>query len=146
MLNGPQGIARCCFAILVALFVVGAVSHGVLRHLVQTLPLWVPIVLGFRKNELAKWIALPCLIFWLVVMTLIWLYLAGLSHVFSGHFSAVEIAMTVIVWGASAWGLVAALRWRTSVRFAPSVALVLGVGVLQAVAMRISFLPGIAER
>jgi hypothetical protein len=58
-------VAFCCLAILLALYVVGAVRHGVLRNIVQTPPLWVPIVLGFRGNEFAKWSALPCLIIWL---------------------------------------------------------------------------------
>jgi hypothetical protein len=63
----------------------------VLRHVVQTLPLWFSILFGFRRSELAKWSALPCLIFWLGIMLLIWLFLMGRSHVVSGHFSPVEI-------------------------------------------------------
>src|ERR1035438_1792586 len=35
---------------------------------------------GFRRSELAKWSALPCLIFWLGIMVLIWLFLMGQSH------------------------------------------------------------------
>src|ERR1035441_4124991 len=58
-------IACSSLAVLVALYVVGAVSHGSLRHEVQTLPLWFPIVWGFRHRELAQWSALPCFIVWL---------------------------------------------------------------------------------
>ena len=41
-------VGSCSLAILIALYVVGAVSAvpGSLRHEVQTLPLWVPIVAG----------------------------------------------------------------------------------------------------
>ena len=44
MSNAPQRVAYCCLAVLIALYVVGAVSNGSLRHEVQTLPLWFPIV------------------------------------------------------------------------------------------------------
>jgi hypothetical protein len=40
--------------LLLTLYVVGVANHGVLRQIVQTLPLWVPIVLGFRGSEFAK--------------------------------------------------------------------------------------------
>src|SRR5258707_1667842 len=95
--NASNWIASCCLAVLVALYVVGAVSNGSLRHEVQTLPLWVPIVLGFRQRELAKWSALPCLIFWLVIMILIWLFLLGWARIVTGHYSPIEIAMTLVI-------------------------------------------------
>src|SRR5690348_13651539 len=90
-----EGIGLCSLGILVALHVVGAVSHGSLRHEVQTLALWVPIVAGFNKREFSRWCALPCFIFWFVIMALIWLFLLGIAHVFSGNFSPIEIAKTI---------------------------------------------------
>src|SRR5438477_9370942 len=86
-------------AILVALYVVGAVSvpPGSLRHEVQTLPLWFAIIAGLERNQLAKWAALPCLIFWLTIMIFIWLFLLGWARIVTGHFPPVEIAMTLIV-------------------------------------------------
>jgi hypothetical protein len=90
-------IAYSSLAVLVALYVVGAVSHGSLRHEVQTLPLWFPIVWGFRHRELAKWSALPCFMIWLAIMIAIWLFLLGWARILTGHFSPVEIAMTLIV-------------------------------------------------
>src|SRR5437763_14383204 len=100
MANAPKWIAYCSLAILVALYVVGAVSNGSLRHEVQTLPLWFPIVLGFGQRELAKWSALPCLIFWLVIMIFIWLFMLGWASFVTGHFYTTEIAMTLVI-GAS---------------------------------------------
>jgi hypothetical protein len=43
-------------AILIALYVVGAVSipPGSLRHEIQTLPLWFPIVAGFQHRQVAS--------------------------------------------------------------------------------------------
>ena len=115
MTVGLKGIGVCCLAVLVALYIVGAVSHGSLRHEVQTLPLWIPIVLGFNRREMARWCALPCLFFWFGIMVLIWLFLLGWMHVISGHFSPVEIAMTLIVGVASAIGIGLCL-WRVSAR------------------------------
>ncbi len=144
MTSKLKGIAWSCLAVLIALYVVGAVSHGSLRHEVQTLPLWFPIVAGFNRREFARWCALPCLAFWLLCMVLIWLFLAGWAHVVSGHFSPVEVAMTLIVGAASAAGLGLCLwqaRWS-----ARGIALTVLFGILQVLAFRISLLPAIAHQ
>jgi len=146
MPNPARSMALCCLTALAALLVVGMVSHGVLRHVAQTLPLWGPVLLGLRKSELAKWAALPCLIFWLGIMALIWLYLAGLLRVITGSFSPVEIAMTVVVGAASLCGLVVGFRWRTAVRPWPAAAAVSVFALLQVLALRLSLLPSIAHR
>src|ERR1700736_4637641 len=111
-----KSIASCCLAVLIALYVVGAVSHGSLRHEVQTLPLWIPIVLGFRDRGLAKWFALPCLIFWLAIVVFIWLFLLGWARIVSGHFSPTEILMTLVIGAACLFGIVTSFRWRTRLR------------------------------
>jgi len=139
-----KGIGGCCLAVLIALYIVGAVSHGSLRHEVQTLPLWFPIVLGFNRREIARWCALPCLFFWLGIVMLIWLFLLGWAHLVSGHFSPVEIAMTLTIGAASATGIWLCLhRARWSVM---GVALIILFGVLQILAFRISLLPAIAHQ
>jgi len=133
-------------AVLIALYVVGAVSNGSLRHEVQTLPLWFPIVLGFRQRELAKWAALPCLIFWLLIMVFIWLFLLGWARVLTGHYSPVEIAMTLVVGIASVVGIAVMLRWRTTVRPLTALGVTLLFATLQVLAMRISLIPYIGTR
>ncbi|MGO9317908.1 MAG: hypothetical protein ACLPXT_06975 [Terracidiphilus sp.] len=144
MTSKLKEIGGCCLVVLIALYVVGAVSHGSLRHLVQTLPLCFPIVLGFKRRESARWSALPCLVFWLGIMAIIWLYLLGWAHIVSGHFSPVEIAMTLIVGAASALGISLCLRRaRWSARGA---ALVVLFAVLQILALRISLFPAIAHQ
>src|SRR5437870_4372852 len=95
--SSAKVIGSCSLAILIALYIVGAVSHGSLRHEVQTLPLWFPIVQGLRERPSAKWMALPCLVFWLGIMILIWLFLLGWARVLTGTYSSTEIAMTLIV-------------------------------------------------
>jgi len=146
MPNASQWIAYCCLAVLVALYVVGAVSHGLLRHAVQTLPLWFPIGLGFRERELAKWAALPCFIFWLVCMVFIWLFLLGWARILTGHFSPTEIAMTLVIGVACVVGLALNLPWRTAVRPWAAFGVAILFGLLQLLAFRISLIPYIATR
>jgi len=139
-------VGSCSLAVLVALYIVGAVSHGSLRHEVQTLPLWFPIVQGFRGRDLAKWCALPCFVFWLAVMVFIWLFLLGWARIVSGHFSPVEVAMTLVIGIACVCGIVASLRWRTAVRVWPAWGMAALFAALQLAAFRISLIPYIATR
>ena len=147
-MNNAKAVGYASLAILVALYVVGAVSipPGSLRHEVQTLPLWVPIVAGFQRRELAKWAALPCLIFWLTIMILIWLFLLGWARIVNGHFFPTEIAMTLVIGAASLVGLAACARWRTSVRPATALGTFLLFAVLQYLSFRLSLIPYIASR
>jgi len=139
-------IASCSLAVLLALYVVGAVSHGSLRHEVQTLPLWFPIVLGFRRRGVAKWSALPCLIFWLHIVVLIWLFLLGWARLVTGHSSAIEIAMTLIIGIACIIGLALSFRWRTSLSWLGASTIAVVFAILQLAAFRISLIPYIATR
>jgi len=147
-MTSPKAVAYSCLALVAALYVVGAVSvpPGSLRHEVQTLPLWFPIIAGLQKNELAKWTALPCLIFWLTTMIFIWLFLLGWARIVTGHFPPTEIAMTVVVGAASIVGLWVILRWRTAVRLVTASGMVLLFAVLQLLAFRLSLIPYVARR
>ena len=144
-MNAPKAIAYSAVTTLVALYIVGIVSNGVLRHIVQTLPLWFPIALGLRQRELAKWASLPCFLIWLVLMTLIWLFLLGWAKVISGHFTPIEIVLSLVVGAASAAGLVAGCRWRTDLNWGRALSTSALFTVLQLVALRISFIPSIAR-
>jgi|SRR5688500_7183635 hypothetical protein len=146
----PNGkvLGYCSLAILIALSVVGAVSEtpGSLRHQVQTLPLWFPIVAGLQHKPLAKWAALPCLIFWLVIMTFIWLFLLGLPSPVSGTFNPTEVAMTLVVGAASLVGLAVCFRWRTDLRVGVAIGVLVLFAVIQVAAMALSLTPYIASR
>jgi hypothetical protein len=139
-------VAFCCLAALLALFVVGVVNHQVQRNIVQTLPLWIPIVLGFRGSEFAKWSALPCLIIWLASMIFIWLFLLRFVHFMSGRFSTTEIAMSLIVGTVSAVGFVVALHWRTAVRPFLAGSVILLFGAMQLLILWITLSPAVAHR
>jgi hypothetical protein len=139
-------LAVCCLAIIVALLVVGMVSHGVIRHIVQTAPLWITIVFGTRRSDLSKWAALPSFLFWLLLMIAIWLFLLGWARIVSGTFTVTEIAMTIVVGAASTLGIVTGLRMRTATRTAVAAATALVVTLLNLIAFRVSLLPAIAHR
>ena len=139
-----QLVATAALAILVALYVVGAVSvpPGSLRHEVQTLPLWIPIVAGYRGRPIAKWAALP----WLAIMIAIWLYLLGIARIVTGRFFPTEVAMTLVVGAAAAIGLGACARWQTTTGLAAAATTILGMTALQLLAFRISLIPYIGQR
>jgi len=142
---GTRLLTGCALVLIAALYVVGIVSHGVVRHIVQTAPLWLAVALAKRGSAWSKWAALPCFMVWLLLMALIWLFLLGWTHVISGTFSAVEIAMTVIVGLCSATGIVSAIRTKTNVSAAAAFTLFALALFFQLVALRISFLPAIAH-
>ena len=147
-MTSAKVVAYSSLAIVVALYVVGAVGvpPGSLRHEVQTLPLWFPIIAGLEKRELAKWAALPCLIFWLTVMIFIWLFLLGWARIVTGHFFPAEIAMTLVVGAASLVGLWGSLRWRTAVRPVTASSVFLLFGAFQFLAFRLSLIPYFSRR
>jgi hypothetical protein len=148
MTSAPKWLAACSLTILIALYIVGAVSvpPGSLRHEVQTLALWFPIVLGFQRREITKWMALPLFIFWLAIMTAIWLFLLGWARIVSGHFFPTEIAMTVLIGVACVSGLIVAFRWHTRVRPVVAISMIGLFALLQLLAFRVSLLPYIGRR
>jgi hypothetical protein len=131
--------------ILALVLGVGLVSSGVLRHLVQTIPSWLTVYLGFRRHTLAKWTALPVCIFWFGIMVCIWLYLLGWARMVTGHFTGIEIAMTIIVGGASVFAFIQALRMKSASSWWICLLIMAATLFLQLAAFRLSLLPGIAN-
>ncbi len=143
----PLSIAVCCLAIIFAMVLgVGLASNLVLRHLVQTLPLWIGVVLGLRRSRATSWAGLPLFIFWLILMALIWSYLLGISHLLSGHFSHIEIAMTIIVGAVSSIGIVNSIRFKSLLSPLHMASLFVVMEAIQWLCFRLSFLPAIAHR
>jgi len=143
----PIYVAICCLVIVLALVLgVGLAANEVLRHLVQTAPLWVGIALGFRGSNAAYWVALPSFLVWLVLMALIWAYLLGISRIVTGHFSPIEVGMTIIVGAASILGILSFVSSRSSFSSTAKLALFVGFLAIQLICLRISFLPSIAHR
>jgi hypothetical protein len=143
--NASRTIAFCAVFLITALYVVGVVSHGVLRHFVQTAPMWPTVILGLRGSRWTKWTAMPCFCFWLFLMSLIWLFLLGWAHVLSGTFSPIEVAMTFVVGVSSVLALVTGLRVRSGTSAANATVVFLLTLAVQVLALRMSLLPGIAH-
>ncbi len=125
---------------------VGFGSHLVLRHVVQTLPLWVPVALGFRRSRAAGWAGLPVFLFWFILMVLIWFYLLGMSKMLSGHFTPLEIVMTMVVGIASVVGIWAFLKLKSLLPRGRAAVVFLLITAVQFICFRLSFLPSIAHR
>jgi hypothetical protein len=131
-------------AIILALVVgVGLASHTILHHVVQTLPLWAVVL--FARKPAVKWFGVPCFLFWLAIMAMIWLFLLHLPSPVSGHFSPVEIAMTLVVGLASVLALASSVRIRGAGFARAALAFVVGACV-QYVCFRISEIPAIWNR
>ena len=139
-------LALCCAAIIAALYVVALVSGTEVRHVVQTAPVWAGVILGWRRNKWAGWLALPIFLFWLAAMVMIWLFLLGWARVISGHFSPAEVAMTIVIGAASVAGIGAAVRTPENLSKIGVAGLFFLGAALQFAAFRVSLLPGIATR
>jgi hypothetical protein len=139
-------LALCCLTMIIALWIVGVASGEVLRHLIQTLPIWIGVILGFRNSQWTKFAALPFFIFWLGIMTLIWLFLLGWSRIVRGHYSPTEIAMTIIIGAAAFLGIILCARMKTQIRFVKAAAVFLLTALAQYVAMYVSLLPQFRSR
>lgn len=144
-MKASRVLAFCALFLIAALYVVGVVSHEILRHVVQTAPVWGAVVLGFRDSRWSKWAAMPCFVVWLLLMALIWLFLLGWARVISGTFSPVETGMTFVVGISAIVGLAAALRSRSGASAAGAALVFILMLTLQILLIRISFLPGIAH-
>lgn len=145
MENRIRTLGICTLILIVSLYVVGIVSHGIIRHAVQTAPLWLAVWLGFRRSSWAKWAALSPFVLWLLLMINIWLLLLGLPHLLSGTFSPIEIAMTVTVGVAAVVGIATALSVRTVISWTSAVGTLLLMTCAQLFALWVSFQRGVSR-
>ena len=125
--------------LIVALLAVGLVSRTVVRHIVQSLPALVALILVAAQSRLAPSAAAPILTFWLGVMINIWLFVLGIARIFSGTFSGVEIALTIVIALACGLGILAIIQWGTRLSVAPRLATAAVFGIAQLAAMVASF-------
>lgn len=145
-MKNPSGtIAVSALALIAALIVVGIDSGGIVRHILQTLPVWAAVILGLRNSTLTKWAALPVFLFWLVLMTLIWLYVLGLSTIANGTYDAVELSMTVIVAFAAVAGIAAAIFAPGGARPGAAAVLFIAIAAVQIGLMAVSLKPPISS-
>lgn len=143
--NRNRTLGICSLILILSLYVVGIVSHGIIRHVVQTAPIWVVVWLGFRHSPWTKWTILSPLVLWLFLMINIWLFLLGLPHLMGGTFTPIEIAMTITIGMAAVVGIATALRVRTTVPWTRAAATLLLMAGLQLFVLWVSFQRGVSR-
>ncbi|MBA0088950.1 MAG: hypothetical protein HRJ53_28510 [Acidobacteria bacterium Pan2503] len=143
--NRIRTLGICALIVILSLHVVGIVSHGIIRHFVQTAPVWPVVWLGFRRSPWTKWAVLSPLVLWLLLMVNVWLLLLGLPHLLSGTFTRIEIAMTITIGVAAVVGIATALRVRTAMPWLSAVGALLLMACLQVFALWISFQRGVSR-
>ena len=79
-------------------------------------------------------------------MAFIWLFLLSWARIVTGHFSPIEIAMTLVIGVACVTGIVVSLRWRTVVSSFAALGVTVLFAILQVLAFRASLIPYIATR
>jgi len=138
--------AWCLVALIASLLAIGLVSALVLRHILQCLPAVLVLAAVVKRWRGAIYAALGVFLFWLLIMTLIWLFLLGLARILTGTFSPAEITFTITTGIATACGIVAVLRARRNAALGRGlVAFVIGAA-LQVFAMWVSIQPAFAHR
>jgi hypothetical protein len=128
-----------------ALIVVGVVSDGFARHLVQSAPIWIAMTAGVYGARWAKWAALPVFLFWIAIAVLIWLFLLGIARIATGTYSDVEIAMTIVFALAGMVGIVVALRERSGTPVWVALLIFVVVGALQVGALNAGLHPPLSS-
>ena len=88
-------VALCLAGVAGSLLIVGVVSGTVARHVIQIVPIVLALAAVTRRQPWGPFAALPIFAFWLLLMTLIRLYVAGVPMFFTGNFTSIEIALTV---------------------------------------------------
>ncbi|HET6164936.1 MAG TPA: hypothetical protein VFG37_14800 [Planctomycetota bacterium] len=139
-------VSACLVALVVGLLLVGVVSGTPLRHVLQAAPAVAVLAARTRVRTWTPFAALAVFVFWLAIMSLIWLYLLGLARIVTGHFTRVEIALTLVIGGAAAAGLVAALRAREPSSWPARGAAFVAAAALQVGATWLSVQPAFATR
>ena len=137
-------IAGCLLGIVLPLLVVGIVSGTVCRHCIQLAPVVFVLIITIRRIGWSPYAALPLFSLWLVLMVLIWLYLLNIAKVISGHFTPVEIIMTIVIGLFCVWGIIASLRSTVKLRLLMKVLIFLLFLGVQLSALWMSFLKSLA--
>lgn len=133
-------ITGCLLGVILSLLVVGLVSSTLASHVIQITPVVLAFATTVRKMKWSPFAALPIFIFWIVIMVFIWLWLLGVANIVSGHFTPVEIAMTIVIGICCLWGILNFPRGLVSLRFHVKIFVFFIFLALQVCAMWISLL------
>ena len=129
-----------------SLLIVGVESGTFIRHVIQVVPIILALAAVTRGQNRGAAVALPIFAFWLLVVALIWLYVAGVRTVFTGNFTSIEIALTVVMGLLCVLGIRASLPPDGTASITARIVTAVAFGVLQVGAMLISFLEPFVNR
>lgn len=127
--------------VIAGLLAVGLVSGTLWRHLIQVAPAIVALALVTAGSAYGRAAALPIMTFWAGLMTTIWLFLLGLHQMIAGHFTGVEVTLTLAIAAACAIGLRGGARPTANVAPARRLGVAIALGVLQLAALWASLQP-----
>ncbi len=110
MVRSPRSGGRvriaCLAGVAGCLLIVGIVSGTFLRHVFQITPIVVVLAFAVRRQRWTAPAALRLFACWAFFTGMIWLYLAGVQTFFTGNFTLVEIALTILIGAGSIVGIV----------------------------------------
>jgi len=132
--------------LIAALLGVGVESGTPLRHVVQLTPAFVALALAAIGWSLARAAVLPILTFWLGLMAAIWLFLLDVVRLVSGHFTPIEIALTIAVGIACTLGLTGGPRPTAGHPWWLRLVTAVGFAIAQVAALVVSMYPFVSSR
>jgi hypothetical protein len=127
--------------VIAALLAVGVESGTVLRHVIQLAPAIVALVLVVSHSAYGRAATLPILPFWIALMLTIWRYLFGMTRIIGGHFTSVEVVLTVGIAAACVAGLIGGPRPTANLSAWRRAATAVAFGALQLAALWASMQP-----
>ena len=83
--------------VAISLFAVGVVSDTITRHLLQIVPLLLATARVIGGSYTAAYVAAGTCLFWIILMLLIWLNLAGVPEDASRSYTTAEIVLSFVI-------------------------------------------------
>jgi len=146
MSRNQQIIAGCLGGVALSLLLVGVVSGTFIRHVIQILPVALALITVKRHSIWGTYAALPIFIFWLFIMTIIWLFLLDIARIVTGSFTVVEVILTILIGLSGTLGIVTVIRYRPKAQLLTGVLIFVLFAALQIIAMWLSFKRPFANR
>lgn len=106
----------CLGGVVISLLLVGIVSGTIIRHLIQISPLIMALTLVVIRPSWGSYASIAVFFFWLFIMIIIWLYLLKITQIISGHFSGIEISLTILIGCFSLLGIIYSMRLGSTLR------------------------------
>lgn len=139
-------VTACLCGVGAALLLVGVVSGTLIRHVVQIVPVVAALAVVRARPAWGPHAALPVFAWWLLMMVLVWLYLAGVPMFFDGDFTPAEIVLTGLTALFCVLGLLACVDMVSTTSVASRIVTVAVFGSFQFAMMWVSFLRPFVNR